>query len=274
MPPSMPCSTLRVGSVPYLVGRPLDSGLENEPGIEYSRAVPAELVRSLRSGALDVALVSSIELFRRPGYRYLDRLAIAGRGRVSSVQLFLKRPLEAVRTLAFDPASRTSAALVDAQLAERGLVTREVPAGADPRAQDCDAWLRIGDAALLESAEQPRLERYNPSEAFCRAHGLPFVFAAWIVRAGVELEAAELAAFARARRRGAEQAPALAREKAAELGLAEGFVREYLLQECCFELGSLELERSLCTFRDLVAARRGADAGLAPRRLAWQDAQP
>ncbi|MFT5150919.1 MAG: hypothetical protein ACI841_000903, partial [Planctomycetota bacterium] len=39
---------LRVGSVPYLVGRPLDLGLEREPGIEFMRAVPARLVDGLR----------------------------------------------------------------------------------------------------------------------------------------------------------------------------------------------------------------------------------
>jgi chorismate dehydratase len=264
---------LRVGSVPYLVGRPLDSGLEHESGIEYSRAVPSELVRALRNGLLDVALVSSIELFRQPGYRYLDGLAIAGRGRVSSVQVFLRRPIEAVRTLALDPASRTSAALVGALIAERTLETREVALGEDPRGLDCDAWLRIGDAALIESEEAPRLERYNPSEAYCQATGLPFVFAAWIVRAGVELSAEQLAAFARARRRGSELAPALAREKAAELGLSTDFVRAYLLEECCFELGTQEFERSLKTFRDLAAARQGADASLEPRALVWQDLQ-
>ena len=71
---------LRVGTVPYLVGRPLDEALEDEPGIDVVRAVPAELVRGLRDGSLDVALVSSIELFRRPGYRYLDGLAVSGEG--------------------------------------------------------------------------------------------------------------------------------------------------------------------------------------------------
>ena len=100
----MPTVPLRVGSVPYLVGRPLDDGLERESGIECSRRVPSELVEGLRSGALDVALVSSIELFRQPGYRYLDVLAIAGRGHVGSVQLFLRRPLAQVRTIALEPA--------------------------------------------------------------------------------------------------------------------------------------------------------------------------
>ena len=81
---------LRVGSVPYLVGRPLDLGLEREPGIRYERRVPAELVEGLRRGELDAALVSSIELFRAPGYRYLAPFAVSGAGPVGSVQVFLR----------------------------------------------------------------------------------------------------------------------------------------------------------------------------------------
>ncbi|MEM8711007.1 MAG: MqnA/MqnD/SBP family protein, partial [Planctomycetota bacterium] len=60
--------TLRVGSVPYLVGRPLDHGLGDEPGITLEHDVPAKLIERLRAGDIDVALVSSIELFRRKDY--------------------------------------------------------------------------------------------------------------------------------------------------------------------------------------------------------------
>ena len=65
---------LRVGTVPYLVGRPLDSGLEAEPGIALSQHVPAQLVARLHDKSLDVALVSSIELFRTSGHRFIDGL--------------------------------------------------------------------------------------------------------------------------------------------------------------------------------------------------------
>ena len=50
-------SPLRVGSVPYLVGRPLDLGLGEEPGIELSHDVPAVLVERLREGEIDVAVL-------------------------------------------------------------------------------------------------------------------------------------------------------------------------------------------------------------------------
>src|SRR5690242_8418883 len=102
---------LKVGTVPYLVGRPLDCELEREPGFEVARRVPAELVRGLRSGELDVALVSSVELFRRPGYRYVDHVAVSGEGDVASVQVFLRKPIEEVERVALDPASQAAATL-------------------------------------------------------------------------------------------------------------------------------------------------------------------
>ncbi|MEZ5974296.1 MAG: MqnA/MqnD/SBP family protein [Planctomycetota bacterium] len=97
--------TLRVSSVPYLVGRPLDHGLSREEGITLEKHVPARLVELLRAGKLDVALVSSIELFCMPGYSYIPGLCVGGKGAVSSVQVFLRRPIEQVDSIAMDPAS-------------------------------------------------------------------------------------------------------------------------------------------------------------------------
>jgi len=245
---------LRVGSVPYLVGRPLDLGLGEEPGIELSHHVPAELVRALREERLDVALVSSIELFRRPGYRYLPGVGVAGRGVVSSVQLFLRRPLDAVRRIDLDPASRTAATLVRVLLHERAGDTpefREVEPGADPRRAGGDAWLRIGDAALRERFGPEPPPCFNPSEAWAARTGLPFIFAAWIVRPGAVVEP-HLAAFQRARERGARALAELARRAAREWELPEAVCAHYLEQECLYEPGD-EMARALLAFRDAAA---------------------
>jgi chorismate dehydratase len=251
---------LRVGSVPYLVGRPLDFGLADEPGIEYVQRVPAQLVAGLRSGELDVALVSSIELFREPDYRYLADLAVCGTGFVASVQVFLRRPIEEVRTLALDPASRTAATLVRVLLAERERSAGaepprflEVPAGSDPRAAESDAWLAIGDRALQEYLAPDAPPVFNPSQEWCARTGLPFLFAVWIVRPGVELDARELAAFARARERGRERVLTLADEASRKWNLPLAACRKYLVEECRYEPGA-EMERSLFLFRDRAAA--------------------
>jgi chorismate dehydratase len=246
-----------VGTVPFLVARPLDLGLEREPGIELRRDVPARLVEALRAGELDVALVSSIELFRRPGYRYLSGLAVAGHGFVASVQLFLRRPPEELRTIALDPASRTGAALVRVMLAQRGLSPTflEVPAGEDPREVEADGWLRIGDRALREYLEQGARPVFNPSAAWRESTGRPFVFAAWIVRPGVELEP-WLPAFGRARARGREATRELARSAASEWSLPEDATLRYLAEECLYEPGR-SMRPSLFDFRD-----RAAELGL------------
>lgn len=268
----MPSSHLRVGSVPYLVGRPLDDGLERERGIEYSRRVPAELVEGLRSDALDVALVSSIELFREPGYRYLSGLAIAGRGNVGSVQLFLRKPIAEVRTVALDPASRTAATLVQVLLAGQVLQFDEVPRGVDPRSVSADAWLRIGDAALRETLAPDALPVFNPSREWCARTRLPFVFAAWIVRPGAQLMPEHLAAFARARERGRTRVDELARAAAAEWQLAEQDCLHYLRSECAYELGPDEMRRALFAFRDGAAPLGLARAELAPQGIALEPA--
>jgi chorismate dehydratase len=267
---------LRVGSVPYLVGRPLDDGLEREPGIELVRRVPAELVSALRAGQLDVALVSSIELFRTPGYRYLDGLAVAGTGHVGSVQVFLRRKVEDVRSVALDPSSRAAAALVrvlferrpggEAGLPRGPVQWIEVAAGADPRQAEADAWLRIGDPALREHLAAGSPPTFNPSAEWTARTGLPFVFALWIVRADAPLEPAHVAAFSQARARGLRRIDELAGEAARAWDLPVESCRRYLREECRYEPGAA-MHASLRRFRDEAAALGLARAELDPQAI-------
>lgn len=89
-------SAARIGSVPFLVGRPLvESLLRSE---EVRLEVPALLIERLRRGELDVALASSIELFRTPGTGYVAGPGVVAKERVMSVQLFARRPWEEIRS--------------------------------------------------------------------------------------------------------------------------------------------------------------------------------
>jgi chorismate dehydratase len=302
---------LRVGSVPYLVGRPLDLGLEDEPGIRLERAVPARLVEGLRSGALDVALVSSIELFREPGYRYLADLAVSGRGSVASVQVFLRKSIEEVRTIALDPSSRAAATLVRVLLTNKPgaapspgatpsthatpstgaepstsllrntlgapstAVTPEfveIAPGADLALAGTDAFLEIGDPALRRALAPGAPPAFNPSAEWCERTGLPFVFATWIVREGVQLSPAHLDAFARSRARGAARLPELAEQASREWRVPLAACRRYLFDECVYDPGP-DMERALFAFRDAAAALGLCRADLAPTSIAVPSAQ-
>ncbi len=258
--------TLRVGSVPYLVGRPLDSGLENAPGIELVRRVPADLVAALRAGMLDVALVSSIELFRRPGYRYLDGLAVCAAGFVGSVQVFLRRPISEVKSVALDPASRTAAALVQVLLRPPVRFVDVLP-GTDPKDVPTDAWLAIGDPALRQTLAANAPPAFNPAQAWFERTRLPFIFAAWIVGPGVVLEPWHLAAFGEARARGVAQIEELATRASREWKLPVQACRKYLTQECRYEPGP-DFERALLCFRDEAAAVGLCEKDLSPTSIA------
>jgi chorismate dehydratase len=267
---------LRVGSVPYLVGRPLDSGLETEPGIELVRRVPAQLALDLRAGEIDVALVSSIELFRRPGYRWIEGLAVAGEGFVASVQVFLRKPIAEVRSLALDPSSRTAATLVRVLferkiggadgLPQSTVEFREAAAPHDPRAAGTDAWLRIGDPALCEYLQPDAPPVFNPSQAWSERTGLPFVFACWIVRPGIELGEAELSAFVRSRALGTSRREALSRDAARAWNLPLDACRKYLLEECRYDPGHA-MHAALRRFRDEAAAIGLCDGALDPQPI-------
>jgi chorismate dehydratase len=263
--------TLRVGTVPFLVARPLDNGLEREHGIELVRDVPSRLVEALRAGELDVALVSSIELFRRPGYRYLDGLGVSGHAEVSSVQVFLRCALESVSRVALDPASRAARTLVRVLFAERRLAPTfiDVPFGADPRSIVADAWLRIGDEALRETLAADAPPTFNPSAAWRELTGLPFVFASWIVRPGVDIEPFR-SAFAAARARGAARAEAVADAAATAWSIPQHAARHYLLEECLFEPGDA-MRPSLFELRDRAAAIGLCEPDLAPEAVAIED---
>lgn len=261
---------LRVGSPAYVVARPLDLGLEHEPGLDFQRAVPARLVEGLRDGSLDVALVSSIELFRRPGYGYLDGPAVTGRGEVRSVQVFLRRPLDEVREVVLDPSSRAAQALTRVVLPGRTEAEpsfHEIEPGRDPRQaaeeKDADAWLAIGDPALRQALAPDAPAVFSPSAAWTEDTGLPFVFAVWIVRAGVELDGAALQVFARARERGAGALESLAREASETWDLPLEPCRRYLLEECRYA-PDRDLGAALTAFRDAAAARSLCDGDFAP----------
>jgi chorismate dehydratase len=256
---------LRVGTVPYLVARPLDMGLEAEAGIQLTRDLPANLVASLRAGDLDVALVSSIELFRRDGYTYLPGLCVAANGHISSVLMFHRCPLPELRSVALDPASHAARALLQVVLSERGIRPEflDIAAGADPRAASSDAWLRIGDAALREGCDPTSPDAISPSTLWREITSLPFPYAVWIVREGVDLST-HLDCFRRARTRGADSMGDLIRMGARTWDLDEALVHRYLAEESIFELGD-ELPRALSEFRDRAAALGLCEGARNPR---------
>jgi chorismate dehydratase len=254
---------IRVGAVSYLNAKPLYHRLtEFAPGVELTMDVPSRLAERLARGELDVALIPSIEYFRgaAAGYEILPGFAIAARGPVRSVKLFSRVPLGAIDRLALDAGSRTSQALarvwLDAAHGVRPGRIEELPLGVPVQESTADAVLLIGDRAM-QVAAGPFHAVVDLAEAWHALTGLPFVFALWVARGGVELgDLPE--ALARSRAEGLAQARELAGVYGPRLGLDVATCFDYLTRVLSYDLGAPELA-GLRLF-----ARKAAALGLAP----------
>ncbi|HEY2759716.1 MAG TPA: menaquinone biosynthesis protein, partial [Pirellulales bacterium] len=221
--------------------------------------LPSRLADDLSSGRLDVGLIPSIEFFHQPDYSIVSDACIACRGPVLSVKLFSRVPVANVRTLALDEGSRTSAALIRILLKERyDLEPITEPLRIDASIDDttADAVLLIGDRAIHSPARK-FAEVWDLGDQWCRWSGLPFVFAMWVARAGVDVHRLERA-LADARDCGVANLEQIAAAEAAPLGLTVPQCLAYLRDNLHFYLGERE-RRGLELFY-----RKAAEHGLAP----------
>ena len=172
----------RVGSVKALNTVPLTRGLEEQ--IQF--ATPAKLAEMLRRDELDAALVSVVEPLLNDRYDILDGVAVASLGEVKSVLLAHRQPLEAMREVYCDTASLTSVRLLRVLLAERGLNPEFKPLADYNFAAAPDNLLLIGDPALDFLFGAHDHEILDLGAAWFEMTALPFVYAVWALRRGIE----------------------------------------------------------------------------------------
>jgi chorismate dehydratase len=255
---------VRIGAVNYLNTKPLICDLETlAPDAEMYLDVPSALADRLAGGELDVALIPVIEYFRGGTYRIIPDIAITSAGPVLSVTLFSRVPWTSIRRLALDAGSRTSAALTQVLLRRRYGITPEVVSLAldqTAEAADADAVLLIGDRAM-RACLPGFAHAYDLGQEWHDWTSLPFVYAVWAAREGVDLGGVE-EALAEAKRRGCARIGAIAHAEAPRLGLDAGFCRRYLANIIHFDLGPREqagLHHYYMLACELGLARRGVN---------------
>jgi chorismate dehydratase len=238
---------IRLGRISYVNMAPVFYRLAAD--VEEVQGVPTELNRGLLAGDVDVAPISSIEYARHADeLRLLPRLCVGSEGAVDSIQLVSRKPLEQVRSIAVTPESATSVVLTRVLLPEAEHV---------PLAEEADAKLLIGDAALKSAFEDPT-PHYDLGRLWLERTGLPMVFAVWACReplcAGLgELENA-LVASVRLARAEPEQ---LAHEASARYGYPAGFLARYF-EKLRYRFGPRE-RAGLMTFLELAHEARELD---------------
>jgi chorismate dehydratase len=205
----------------------------------------------LRAGQCEIALIPVIELQRIPGLRIVPEIAVASKKRVRSVLIASRRPLEEVRRLTLDPASRTSQALVKILFLRRyGFLPECAERAKEPSAgvwnlfDDADAALVIGDPAMRLEAEARSLDLkiYDMAEEWRSMTGLPCVFAVWAAREDVCAGAPGLADdLIAAKHEGIAHIEQIATQYAAGLELPRSELLDYLSQNVNYDLDDQNL---------------------------------
>ncbi len=244
---------LRIGCVQYLNSKPLIHDYAGPVQFDH----PSGLARGLATGALDAALVPVFEVLRGPRYLVADGVAIASDGPVFSVFLAHRGPLAEVRTIALDPASLTSAHLLQVLLAEfhhlhpECIDARKCSAGAD-------AQLLIGNQAIdFRLADTESHQLLDLGAEWQRCTGLPFVFAVWALRPDLPNAPAVAEAFRHLKTAGVSAIPEIVtEEKALPTKLCERYLREHIR----YDLGERE-KAGLSRFAELLAKHNFAPLG-------------
>lgn len=252
---------IRIGSVPYLNSKVLVHGLEAAtPEYTFETHVPSVLAAKLRDGDVDVALVSSIEYFRSDDYVILPDLSVSGQREMWSIKLFYKGDLRAARRVGLDPSSETTNALLQIILLEKlqlGIEMVRTSPGEDLLARaDLDGFLKIGDPCLTFTAP-PGYAELDLAAEWHAFTNLPFVFAVWLARKGVDLEGINKRLFL-CKREGLRHAEEIARVEAPKLGLDFFRAKTYITRIVHYDLGRTELG-GLDLFRKYLVRQ-----GLAP----------
>jgi chorismate dehydratase len=234
---------VRVGAVNYLNTKPLIEDLATfAPNADLRLDLPSRLADQLRNAELDVALIPVIEYFRAGNYSVVPGVSIASRGPVLSVTLFSRVPWEQIQSVALDEGSRTSAALTKVLLFHKhGIRPRTVQLPINVAADDMttDAVLLIGDRAM-QACLPGFTFAYDLGHEWFEWTGLPFVFAVWAVRPGIDLRGVD-AGLRLARDHGLKRAGHIAWREAPGLHLDAGLCRRYLSNILSFDLGEAEL---------------------------------
>jgi chorismate dehydratase len=258
---------LRIGSVSYLNAKPLIHGLDKAGDLDMHLEVPSGLLAGLADRRFDIALLPVIDFQRLENLCLVPVGGIGCDGPTLTVRIFSTKPIEEIQTLACDADSHTSVALARVVLAERYDLHPEFIDLRHSETVNADARLLIGDKVVCE--EPPGFDyQLDLGHAWRELTGLPFVFAIWTARNGVDLgDLPER--LAEARVAGLAHVDAIIERFAIPRGWPAGMALQYLTVYLKYEIGERQLE-AIRLFHQL-AAKHGVI--MTPRPLVVYQAQ-
>jgi len=239
----------RIASVSYFNATPLNFGLDEQPDMRLALDVPSRLIDRLMNGEADVALLPVIDYQRMEGLCIVPAGAIGCDGPTLTVRIFSPSPIQQIESLACDPDSHTSVALARIILAERYGIRPDFVDLSKAKGGSKQAKLLIGDKVVCDEPAGYE-HQLDLGAAWKELTGLPFVFAAWTARHGVDL--GDLPArLERAKRDGLAHASELIARHAIPRGWPAGIALQYLTVYLRYDVSERQLE-AIRTFHNLA----------------------
>ncbi|OEF98703.1 menaquinone biosynthetic enzyme MqnA/MqnD family protein [Desulfuribacillus alkaliarsenatis] len=184
--------TIKIGRIDFLNILPiyyyLDQHIKNE-NIEIINKVPSVLNRMLKKGEIDMGPISSFSYAENADdYLLLPNLSVSSKGKVRSIYLFSKKPIESLHnaSIALTNTSETSINLLKIILEKYynyKLTYTTMSPDLNAMLLEHDAALLIGDDAFIDNKEVlDKVYRYDLGELWEQITGLSMTFAVWAIR--------------------------------------------------------------------------------------------
>lgn len=176
-----------IGITDALALAPLTYGLKRQPlpdNIRLNAGTLKENAKKLREGEIEIALISPLDYaLSKETWHIVPGIGLASTGKAKHVQLFFKKDLKEIQTIAVDQNASGEDVLLKIVMREKYEQSPEyiyMPANMDTMLGQADAALIVGDAALSYYNDYPT--RIDLNEEWLDLTGLPFVYALWMGR--------------------------------------------------------------------------------------------
>jgi Predicted periplasmic solute-binding protein len=181
---------VRVSAIPYLNTVPFVYGLKQQvvrEHIELGFAVPSLAAHQLQHGLCDLSIVSVAAIPSLEHANIISSYCIGAVGKVDSVLLCSRKPMEQIKEVALDTESRTSVMLMRILAREYWQIAPNYRSLQACEGQNLpESAVLIGDKALIYGPQYPYV--YDLAQAWQAHTALPFVFAAWVANTSLSQE--------------------------------------------------------------------------------------
>jgi len=232
----------KVGLHDFLNSKPLlyalNQGLVETP-FDLLIDTPSKLADRFSAGDLDIALIPSIEYARMADAVISPMFCIASLGKVDTVLLFSELAIEDIQSVAIDPKSRSSAAMLKILFKKVYGKALSIFVGSEKpelMLRSADAGLVIGDMAF--GIDREKYMTLDLGELWFKSFERPFVHALLCLKEGQRFDSV-LASLKQAREIGEENIALIARQQAQSEEEAERLYK-YLTSTIIYDLGEEE----------------------------------